>query len=597
LKKFKLRVTGGLTKTKVRNEIFNNSQTPLGSPLTKAGADNGVNGSLIYNEITSWVNENTLTYANQVSKSSLINAVVGFTSSGTKTSSYGASANHIPNEDLGISGIDEGTPVAVTSTSSGYKLASFLGRVNYTLYSKYLFTASFRADGSSKFAPDNRWSYFPSGAIAWRLSDETFMKPLHFVSNAKLRVSYGSTGNNRVSDFAYLSRISLPSNIGYSYYNDPVVAAVLSELGNKNLKWETTNQTDIGLDLGFLDQRISLEADVYRKVTSNLLLDASLPGSMGFSSALKNIGKVQNQGVELTLNTVNVRNKKFSWSSNFNISFNRNKVLELSDGETERYTTASWDTYTTNVPLYIAQVGHPIAMFWGYIWDGNYQYSDFDETSPGVYTLKPGVVKYTATASNPIQPGNIKFKDMTGDGIVDADDRTVIGNPNPDFTGGFTNDFTYRNFDLSVFFTFSYGNDVININRIIMEGGRVRKNQNYFASYANRWTPENQSNDYFRVNGGGPLDFAYSSRVIEDASYIKLKTVQLGYNLPQNLIKRAKLNNLRLYVSAQNLLKFSKYSGFDPEVSKFGSSALRPAFDYSVYPYARTITFGLNVSF
>jgi TonB-linked SusC/RagA family outer membrane protein len=423
------------------------------------------------------------------------------------------------------------------------------------------------------------------------------MKPLHFVSNAKLRVSYGSTGNNRVSDFAYLSRISLPSNIGYSYYNDPVVAAVLSELGNKNLKWETTNQTDIGLDLGFLDQRISLEADVYRKVTSNLLLDASLPGSMGFSSALKNIGKVQNQGVELTLNTVNVRNKKFSWSSNFNISFNRNKVLELSDGETERYTTASWDTYTTNVPLYIAQVGHPIAMFWGYIWDGNYQYSDFDETSPGVYTLKPGVVKYTATASNPIQPGNIKFKDMTGDGIVDADDRTVIGNPNPDFTGGFTNDFTYRNFDLSVFFTFSYGNDVININRIIMEGGRVRKNQNYFASYANRWTPENQSNDYFRVNGGGPLDFAYSSRVIEDASYIKLKTVQLGYNLPQNLIKRAKLNNLRLYVSAQNLLKFSKYSGFDPEVSKFGSSALRPAFDYSVYPYARTITFGLNVSF
>jgi hypothetical protein len=236
-------------------------------------------------------------------------------------------------------------------------------------------------------------------------------------------------------------------------------------------------------------------------------------------------------------------------------------------------------------------------MFWGYIWDGNYQYSDFDETSPGVYTLKPGVVKYTATASNPIQPGNIKFKDMTGDGIVDADDRTVIGNPNPDFTGGFTNDFTYRNFDLSVFFTFSYGNDVININRIIMEGGRVRKNQNYFASYANRWTPENQSNDYFRVNGGGPLDFAYSSRVIEDASYIKLKTVQLGYNLPQNLIKRAKLNNLRLYVSAQNLLKFSKYSGFDPEVSKFGSSALRPAFDYSVYPYARTITFGLNVSF
>jgi TonB-linked SusC/RagA family outer membrane protein len=596
-KNFKLRVTGGLTKTKRRDETFNNTQTPTGSPLTKAGADNGVNGSLIYNEITSWVNENTLTFNRQITKASFLNTVVGFTMSGTNASSYGASANHIPNEDLGISGIDEGTPVAVTSTSSNYKLASFLGRVNYTLFSKYLFTASFRADGSSKFAPANRWSYFPSSAVAWRLSDETFMKPLRFISNAKIRASYGSTGNNRVSDFAYLSRVSLPSNVGYSYYNDPVVAAVLSSLGNVNLKWETTNQTDIGLDLGFLDQRISLEADLYRKVTSNLLLDASLPGSMGFNTALKNIGKVQNQGLELTLNTINVRNNAFSWSTNFNISFNQNKVLALAEGETERYTTAPWDTYTSSVPLYIAQVGQPIARFWGYQWDGNYQYSDFDETSPGVYKLKADVVKYTATASNPIQPGNIKFKDITGDGVVDADDRTIIGDPNPKFTGGFSNDFSYKNFDLNVFFAFSYGNDVININRIIMEGGRVRKNQNYFATYVDRWTPENQSNEYFRVNGGGPLEFAYSSRVIEDASYIKLKTVQLGYNFPQKWIRKVKLNNLRLYASGQNLFTWTKYTGFDPEVSKFGSSALRPAFDYSVYPYARTITFGLNVSF
>jgi hypothetical protein len=318
---------------------------------------------------------------------------------------------------------------------------------------------------------------------------------------------------------------------------------------------------------------------------------------MGFNTALKNIGKVQNQGLELTLNTINVRNNAFSWSTNFNISFNQNKVLALAEGETERYTTAPWDTYTSSVPLYIAQVGQPIARFWGYQWDGNYQYSDFDETSPGVYKLKADVVKYTATASNPIQPGNIKFKDITGDGVVDADDRTIIGDPNPKFTGGFSNDFSYKNFDLNVFFAFSYGNDVININRIIMEGGRVRKNQNYFATYVDRWTPENQSNEYFRVNGGGPLEFAYSSRVIEDASYIKLKTVQLGYNFPQKWIRKVKLNNLRLYASGQNLFTWTKYTGFDPEVSKFGSSALRPAFDYSVYPYARTITFGLNVSF
>lgn len=596
-KNFKLRVTGGLTKTKSRHEQFNNTQTPLGSPLTKAGADNGVSGSLIFHEITNWVNENTLTYHRQISKQSLLNTVVGFTLSGTNTSSYGAAANHIPNEALGLSGIDEGTPVSISSTSSSYKLASFLGRVNYTYRSRYLLTASFRADGSSKFAPANRWSYFPSGAVAWRLSDEPFMEGLRFVSNAKLRMSFGTTGNNRVSDFAYLSRISLPSNGGYSYYNEPVVAAVLSSLGNKNLKWETTNQADIGLELGFWNQRLTLEADVYRKVTSNLLLDASLPGSMGFNTALKNIGKVQNQGLELTLNSMNLKQKRFSWSTNFNIAFNQNKVLALSDGETKRFTTAFWDTYTQNVPLYLAEVGYPIARFWGYLWDGNYQYSDFEETSPGKYTLRPGVVSYTTNAANPIQPGNIKFRDITGDGKVTAEDRTMIGNPNPDFTGGFTNNFTYRNFDLNVFFTFSYGNDIINVNRIIMEGGRVRKNMNYFATYVNRWTPENPSNEYFRVNGGGPLDFAYSTRVIEDGSFIKLKTIQLGYNLPQTWIRKAKMNSLRLYASAQNLLTWTRYTGFDPEVSKFGSSALRPAFDYSVYPHAKTVTFGLNVSF
>ena len=602
LRHFQLKVTGGLTKTMMRTETFNNTQTPLGSPLTKAGAVNGVNGSLIYNEINTWVNENTLSYNNQISPASALNTVVGFTMQGTHTSSYGAAANHVPNQDLGISGLDEGTPVSITSTSSGNKLASFLGRVNYTFLSKYLFTASFRADGSSKFSPTNRWSYFPSGAVAWRLSDENFMRSVRVISNAKIRASYGSTGNNRVSDFAYLSTISLPASTAYSYYNSPVIAAVMSSLGNPNLKWETTNQADVGLELGLLNERISLEADLYRKITSNLLLNASLPGSLGFSSAIENIGKVQNQGLEVTLNTTNVKSSTFVWSSNFNISFNRNKVLALTQGQNALYTVAPWDTYTSSVPLYVAQVGKPIAMFWGYKWLGNYQYSDFTQTSSGAYQLKAGEPAYSTTVSTPIQPGNIKFKDISGpagkpDGIIDANDRTVIGNPNPKFTGGFTNDFTYKNFDLSVLLTFSYGADVININRIIMEGGRVVRGMNYFASYANRWTPANQSNKYFRENGGGPLEDSYSTRVIENGSYLKVKTLQLGYNVPKRLISRARLSSLRFYVATQNLHTFSRYSGFDPEVSRFGSSALMPAFDYSVYPYARTITFGVNLQF
>lgn len=593
-KAFKLRVTGSLTKNKVRRESFNNSLTPQGSPLTQSGKDNGVNGSLINDEISSWANENTLTYIHDINKSNSINAVVGFTMSGANSSSFGAAANLIPDEDLGISGIDEGQPVSIRSTSTLYTLASFLGRVNYTFHSKYLFTASFRADGSSKFSPQNRWSYFPSGAFAWRLSDENFMKSLTFISNAKIRMSYGVTGNNRVSDFAYLSRISIPSGSGYSFNNQPVSASYLASLGNLNLKWESTAQADAGLDLGFLNERISLEMDVYKKTTSNLLLNASVPGSIGFNTALKNIGKVQNQGLEFTLNTVNIEYKNFSWNSNFNISFNRNKVLELSDGETQRLTTAPWNNLTSSVPLFIAEVGAPIARFYGYIWDGNYQYSDFDKSTSGVYTLKQGVAGYGNVSS--IQPGDIKFKDINGDGVVDEGDRTIIGNPNPDFTGGFSNNFRFKNFDLNVFLNFSVGNDVLNANRYIFEGGGYNNGQNMYATYANRWTPDNQNNEYFRSGGGGPADFAYSTRIVENGSYLKLKTVQLGYNFPLKMISKLKLSALRLYVSGQNLHTWTKYQGFDPEVSRFGSSALMPGFDFSVYPYAKTITFGLNVS-
>ena len=592
-KHFKLRVTGGLYKTKVRNDQFNNSQTPRGSPLTQTGKDNGVSGSVIYNEITSWVNENTLTYDKRFNPNNQIDVMAGFTMSGTNADSYGAAANHIPNEELGTSGIDEGQPVSITSTSSQYSLASFLTRVNYTYRSKYLFTASLRADGSSKFAPQNRWSYFPSGAIAWRLSDENFMQRLQFISNAKVRLSYGATGNNRVPDFAYLSRISIPSGGGYSYNNEPVDASMLTVLGNVNLKWETTTQTDIGLDLGLWDERISLEADVYRKITSNLLLNASVPGSIGFNTALKNIGKVQNEGLEITLNTSNFRNKDFSWSTNFNISFNQNKVLALSDGETTRLTTASWNTLTSSVPLYIAGVGDPLAQFYGYVWDGNYQYSDFDENTPGVYTLKKGVPTYSSS----VQPGYIKYRDVNGDGAINSKDATIIGNPNPDFTGGFSNDFSYKNFDLNVFFNFSVGNDVLNANRIIFEGGGYNNGSNMYATYTNRWTPDNPNNTYFTSGGGGPDNFDYSTRIVENGSYLKLKTVQLGYNFPEKLINRLKLKMARIYISAQNLYTWTKYQGFDPEVSKFGSSALKPAFDYSVYPYAKTVTFGLNVSF
>jgi TonB-linked SusC/RagA family outer membrane protein len=597
-KEFKLRVTGGITQQTNRNENFNNSKTRTGSPLTVAG-QNGVNGEISIINRNSYVNENTFTYTKRINKNNKIDVLGGFTLQGTKNVGTAAGSNKLPNENLGLSGLDEGSPYLASAEESENTLASFLGRVNYNLKSKYLFTGSLRADGSSKFSKANRWGYFPSGSFAWQLGREKFIKNIKIISDAKLRASYGVTGNNRVSDFAYQSKLSvqpISTNVTSFYpFNNLLANGVWAlELGNSNLKWETTKQSDVGLEVGLLKQRISLELDLYKKITTDLLLNAKLPPSMGYDSGFKNIGKVQNQGLEFTVNTVNIDSKKFNWETNFNISFNQNKLLELTENQESLLTNIAWDNQGTtkwrDLPLYIAKVGQPIAQFYGYIWKGNYQISDFNENTPGVYTLKNNVATYDPR----VQPGYIKYEDINGDGIIDSKDLTAIGNPNPDFTGGFSNNFKYKNFDLNIFFQFSYGNEALNANRLQFEGGNGQPNQNQFVTVKNAWTIDNQNNEMFKVDGGqGPR--AYSSRVVEDASFARLKTVAFGYNIPTKYLSKVNMKNLRLYVSAQNLYTWTKYTGLDPEVSS-RNSALTPAFDYSVYPRARTITFGLNAS-
>lgn len=598
LKDFKLRVTGGFTQQTNKNETFNNSRTRSGSPLTIAG-QNGVNGEISIVDRNSYVNENTLTYTKKINKNQKIDVLGGFTVQGTKNIGTATGANKIPNESLGLSGIDEGVPYLSSAEESENTLASFLGRVNYSYKSKYLFTGSFRADGSSKFAKANRWGYFPSGSFAWQLGREEFIKKIKFISEAKFRASYGVTGNNRVSDFASQSKLSvqpISGNVTSFYpFNNLLSNGIWSpELGNSNLKWETTKQANLGLEIGLFKQRVSLEVDAYKRLTTDLLLDAKLPPSMGYDSGFKNIGRVLNQGLEFTVNTVNVDAKKFKWETNFNISFNQNKLQALTENQESLLTLVSWDNQGTvkwrDIPLYIAKVGQPIAQFYGYLWKGNYQLSDFNENTPGVYTLKSNVATYDAN----VKPGYIKYDDINGDGIIDNRDLTVIGNPNPDFTGGFSNNFKFLNFDLSVFLQYSYGNEALNANRLQFEGGNGQANQNQFATVKNAWTLENQNNVMFRVDGGqGPR--AYSDRVVEDASFVRLKTVSFGYNVPSKYLNKVNIKNLRVYVSAQNLHTWTKYSGLDPEVSS-RSSALTPAFDYSVYPRARTVTFGLNVS-
>jgi len=591
-----LKVSGGISLNTLRQEVFNNSNTIFGSSLTNLGRTNGVNGSLTYTENNSWLNENTLTWTKRIRKNHLFTLLGGVTEQQNNSSYFGQAATFLPNESLGISGLDEGTPQQVIASESVWTLASFLGRANYSYKSKYLFTASMRADGSSKFAPGKRWGYFPSGALAWRFTQERFIKKaLPFIDDGKLRLSYGKTGNNRVSDFAYLSVITLPIGSSYVINNNYVRGSNVTAIGNPDLKWETTAQTNLGIDLSFLKSRLNVTADVYRKTTRDLLLYANLPLSLGYDNAFKNIGSVQNDGLEFTINTVNVKGRNFTWNTNFNISFYKNKVLQLAENQNSFTSTIPWDYNYTGIPAYSAQVGQPLGLMYGYIWDGVYQYSDFNRTTNGGYILKDNVPTNGNTRAL-IQPGDIKYKDINGDKVVDANDYTVIGRGLPIHTGGFTNNFRYKGFDLGIFFQWSYGNDILDANEMVFNGNSLnRTNLNQFASYDNRWTPTNQTSNIPRVKGI-PSNSPYSSRYVEDGSYIRLKTLNFGYSLPASFLKRAKMKEFRIWLACQNLFTWTKYPGMDPEVNTY-ASALTPGFDYSAYPRARTYTLGANISF
>jgi TonB-linked SusC/RagA family outer membrane protein len=592
-KSLTFKVSGGITNNLRRNDLFYNSLTYYGNP-SSAGGVNGVNGSVIFTQTTSWLNENTLTYKTKFNNYHNLNILAGVTFQGDRFSRYGSAAIQVPNESLGLNGLDEGVPQRIDAQSSDSKLESFISRVNYNYKSKYLATLSFRADGSSKFSPGKRWSYFPSGSFAWRMSSEDFMEKLEFVSDAKLRIGYGITGNNRVGDFSYLSVLGMPAGSPYAFNNSINLGAIPISLGNPDLKWESTSQANIGYDLIFFNYKLSITADIYRKTTYDLLLNADLPYTTGYDNAFKNIGKVRNQGLEFSVVNTNISNKNFKWTSSLNISFNQSKVLELNQNQESMTSSLGWDNSFSSTPLYIAKLNQPIAQFYGYVFNGIYQLEDFDVASNGAYTLK-GTISDNGNVRSSIQPGDIRYKDLNGDGVVNAKDQTVIGRGQPIHTGGFNNDFSYKNFDLNLFFQWSYGNDIYNANRMIFEGNMLAKlNLNQFADYADRWTPENPSNTLYRVNGQGPK--VYSSRVIEDGSYLRLKTVSLGYNFDAKLLRKIKLKTLRLSASAQNLITWTNYSGVDPEVS-VRNSALTPGFDYSAYPRGRTIVFGLSTSF
>ncbi len=583
--------TFGMSHRNNDEKRFNGSKTYAG--FKHKYNTNGMNGSYENDSRREWVNENMLNFKKKFNRRHTLNAMAGFTLQNYTRSRYGYNVIQIPNDALGFSGLETGTPNKIRSTESQNRTMSFLGRVNYSLLSRYLFTVSFRADGSSKFPEDNRWGYFPSAAIAWRINNESFLKRARWIDDLKLRLSWGITGNNRIGDFSYYSALDYTDHFALGNGN-PSAAAGISSYANKALTWEETEQYDLGLDFAILKNRIRLTADVYRKTTRDLLLNAYVPFSTGIGSAQLNVGSVRNEGVELTLETVNVKTRNFTWSSSFNIAFNQNEVLELANGQTAFTTNVSWTGDFSATPLYITRVGGPISSFYGLIWDGVYQVEDFNQKPDGSYELK-STVPDNGNNRNIIQPGDIKYVDQNGDGTITNDDMVVMGRTNPIHTGGFSNDFRWKNFSLNLFFQWSYGNDIMNANRIALEGNYAGRTVNQFASYIDRWSFDNQDSQNFRAGGYGPRGY-YSTRTLEDGSYLRLKNVTLAYDLPKKLIRRLSLSKAQIYVSLQNLWVLTDYSGMDPEVSTVHST-LTPGFDYSAYPRNKTYTFGVKIGF
>ncbi|WP_336535088.1 TonB-dependent receptor [Bacteroides acidifaciens] len=600
----KVKVSAGYTYDARKNDQFNNSKTRYGGPTST----DKVNAQVTRSERLTWLNENTVTYQTNIKKKHFINALAGITFQNSDYEAYAFRTTHIPNESLGMAGMSEGQASTSSSAKSSWSMLSYLGRINYNYKSKYYATASFRVDGSSKFNKNNRFGYFPSASLAWTFTEEEFMKPIKSIlSNGKLRFSWGLTGNNRIGEYDYYQLLSvLKSRIGsytatnsipsgvYPFENDATNAGTVPiSLQNKNLKWETTEQWNLGVDLSFFDERIGLTMDIYQKNTRDLLLAAQLPYSSGFYNATKNIGKVRNDGLEISLNTLNIKTRDFQWSSNFNISFNKNKVLALSENQTALMTAVQFDQNYNGQSSYIAKIGLPMGLMYGYVYEGTYKYDDFNK-SGNSYSLKSSVPHFST--ENNTQPGMPKYADLNGDGVVDSNDRTIIGRGLPVHTGGLTNDFTYKGIDLSIFFQWSYGNDIMNANRLFFESSNNRSRElNQYASYTNRWTADNPTSDIPAATNSSS-NRVISSRIIEDGSFLRLKNVTIGYTFPSQMTKKWKIDKARIYVAAQNLWTWTGYSGYDPEVS-VRNSALTPGLDYSSYPRAYSVSFGVSLGF
>jgi TonB-linked SusC/RagA family outer membrane protein len=522
------------------------------------------------------VNENILTYGRAFGSGQL-DLTGGFTVQ-TADNDWIRSANEqFANDLTGVYSLQTGTRPTVESGFDEWSLLSYLGRANYSLSDRYIFTLTGRYDGSSRFGANSKWGFFPSVAFAWRIMNEPFLQNSDAFSDLKLRLSYGMSGNQEIGTYRSLARMT-NAGANYAFGGNTVTGFRPDNTApNPDLKWETTRQLNAGFDLGWLDNRITASIDAYHSVTDDLLLEVQLPATSGFANQVQNVGSVQNRGVELSLSTVNLESARFSWRSTLNVAANRNKVKELGVANEIPGPDKGIGGQTGGTTV-VVRVGEPLGAFLGLRTDGLYQIGD---PCP-LTTLRPTL---------DCEPGEYRYVDTNGDGRIDANDRVILGHGHPDFYGGLSNTISMGRLDLNVFLNASVGNDVLNGAAINIRNVNTFSNQTTDA--LNRWTAQNTNTNTPRANANRPREI-YDVHV-EDGSYLRLQQVSLGYRMPAGLIPGA--SSLRVYVSGENLHVWTKYSGFDPEVNSFGGEARSRGIDLGAYPRARTVNVGVNVSF
>lgn len=536
-------------------------------------------GRYIQSKYLNWLNENTLNYDLSTDNGHSLTALVGFSVQSQKNQSADFTGNQFPDDD--IETLNAAARITGGTDKSDWSLISYLARANYAYLDKYLVTATVRSDGSSRFGSNNRWGIFPSLALGWRISNENFLKDVPWLNELKVRASYGFTGNFNIGNYSYMSNIGTND---YVFNGTLASGRVMNTLGNPNLGWEKMRELNTGIDFVGFDNRLTFSVDYYHRNTQDLLLNVEIPESSGFSTVTENRGDVLNQGLELGINSVNIAKDHFSWSTNINVSFNRNKVLALGRSSDPIYSGTSSEGNPTN----ITKIGSPVGMLFGYVVEGIYQ----NEADLERYPSFPGAI-----------PGNMRFKDVNGDGqITPVEDFDVIGNPYPDFTWGVTNTLKYKQFDFRVLVVGSVGAEMLRATNFYT--GNIDGVFNVRKEIADRWrSPEQPGSGRVPTTNGtgrGRVMFRDThSYSVEKTDYAWIRNITLGYTLPNGIGKNKFIQQVRLYGTVQNAFLFTGYSG-NPEGTNYNredTGALVPGIDYSNYPVPRIFTLGANLSF